>query len=131
MARVDLALASGADIIRLDSIGCGTILVDESFRKDLGWLGILAAGFNLCNSWLVVAVTLTISIGYGPSVSAWGIVIVTAAATCISITLAELVSVYPTTGGQYHWTSIMAPKSVTYLMVGKVNVQQRHYGILN
>ena len=31
---------------------------------------------------------------------------------CIALTFAELVSVYPTAGGQYHFTSILAPKSI-------------------
>ena len=32
-------------------------------------------------------------------------------------TLAELTSVYPTAGGQYHWTSILAPKSTNRALV--------------
>lgn len=31
---------------------------------------------------------------------------------CISLVIAELASVYPTAGGQYHFTSILAPEAM-------------------
>lgn len=34
-----------------------------------------------------------------------------------ALTMAELASVYPTAGGQYHWTSILAPKSMNRALV--------------
>lgn len=37
-------------------------------------------------------------------------------------TLAELTSVYPTAGGQYHWTSILAPKSTNRALVSLLDV---------
>ncbi|KAF7555468.1 hypothetical protein G7Z17_g2147 [Cylindrodendrum hubeiense] len=90
------------------------IQINEStpFKKDMGWLSILAAGFNVNNSWLVIAATMTISLSYGPMNTVWGILAITPVYICIALTLAELVSAYPTTGGQYHWTYMMAPSSI-------------------
>jgi len=89
------------------------------FKKNMGWLSILAAGFNVNNSWLVIAATLAISLSYGPMNSVWGLLVTTVIYICIALTLAELVSVYPTTGGQYHWTFMMAPKSINKAAVSQ------------
>ncbi|CAK7217057.1 hypothetical protein SCUCBS95973_003022 [Sporothrix curviconia] len=85
-------------------------------KKDLGLIGILAAGFNVSNSWLVIAATLVISIEYGPMNTVWGVICVTPIYLCIGLTLAELISVYPTAGGQYHWTSILAPSRIKNIL---------------
>ncbi|EXJ66475.1 uncharacterized protein A1O5_10627 [Cladophialophora psammophila CBS 110553] len=88
---------------------------DESapIKKSLSFFGILAAGYNVSNSWLVVAATMVVSLIYGPMNTIWGLCTTTLFYACIGLTLAELVSAYPTTGGQYHWTSILAPASIS------------------
>lgn len=88
-------------------------------KKDLGWIGIFSAGFNISNSWLVIAATLVVSLEYGPMNTIWGVIAITPIYLCIGLTLCELVSVYPTTGGQYHWTSILSPKPVKNILVSK------------
>jgi choline transport protein len=87
------------------------------FKKDLGFLSLLAAGYNMTNCWLVVAATMTISLPYGPMATAWGVIIIIPVYLCIGLTLAELISAYPTTGGQYHWTSVLAPAKIRTAMV--------------
>jgi amino acid transporter len=98
-----------------------TVQLDEPapFKKNMGWMSILAAGFNVNNSWLVIAATLAISLSYGPMNSVWGLLVTTVVYICIALTLAELSSVYPTTGGQYHWTFMMAPKSINKAAVSQ------------
>lgn len=81
-------------------------------KKDLSVYGILSAGYSISNSWLVVAANLAISLFYGPMNTVWGLILTTVIYSCVGLTLCELVSAYPTTGGQYHWTSILAPKGV-------------------
>ncbi|KAL6246557.1 hypothetical protein RBB50_006795 [Rhinocladiella similis] len=81
-------------------------------KKDLSFYGILSAGYSISNSWLVVAANLSISLFYGPANTIWGLIATTIIYSCVGLTLCELVSAYPTTGGQYHWTSILAPASV-------------------
>ncbi|CAG9975621.1 unnamed protein product, partial [Clonostachys byssicola] len=84
----------------------------QTFRKHMGFFSTLAAGFSINNSWLVAAATMVIPLSFGPMVTATDILIVAVVYTCVGLSLAELVSAYPTVGGQYHWTSLLAPDSV-------------------
>lgn len=97
-----------------DEVDAFTVQLSGStpFKKDMGWLSILAAGFNVNNSWLVIAATMSISLSYGPMNTVWGLLAITPIYFCIALTLAELVSAYPTTGGQYHWAYLMAPSKI-------------------
>lgn len=82
-------------------------------RRDIGPLRSIAVGFNINNSWLGIAVSLSIAISAGGTVSIiYGTIVSFVLYGCAATTLAELASVYPTAGGQYHFTSILSPKSV-------------------
>lgn len=48
----------------------------------------------------------------GPPSLLYGMIFTMIGYLCIALTLAELASVYPTAGGQYHFTSILASKSI-------------------
>lgn len=96
----------------------------HSTKKALSWWGILAAGYNVCNSWLVFVATLTISLPYGPMNTIWGLIATTVGYTCIGLTLAELVSAWPTAGGQYHWTYILAPKWCRRFLVSRPQISR-------
>ncbi|QMW46293.1 hypothetical protein G4B11_009748 [Aspergillus flavus] len=48
----------------------------------------------------------------GPAGSVYGYLFVWAGVTATFVVVSELVSMAPTSGGQYHWCSMMAPKSV-------------------
>jgi amino acid transporter len=47
----------------------------------------------------------------GPEALAWGIVIVVFGAMAQSASLAEMASMQPIAGAQYHWTHYLAPTS--------------------
>lgn len=80
-------------------------------RRDLGLLNIIAIGFNVPNSWLTIASSFSIAIAAGGPVSLiFGTCVSGVFYACAGITLAELASMYPTAGGQYHFTSILAPE---------------------
>ncbi len=54
---------------------------------------------------------MALSIASGGSVTlVYGLIIIFIFVGSSAATLAEIASVYPTAGGQYHWTSILAPK---------------------
>lgn len=78
----------------------------------MGFFSTLAAGFSINNSLLVAAATMIIPLTFGPMITAIDILIVAVVYKCIGLSLAELVSAYPTVGGQYHWTSLLAPDSL-------------------
>ncbi|KAF9887402.1 hypothetical protein FE257_010257 [Aspergillus nanangensis] len=98
----------------------------SSIEKNIGGLDILCSGFNICNSWAGLAATLVLGITQGGPVTVlYGLIVILIALGCSAATLAELSSVYPTSGGQYHWTSILAPQSVNRVLsyfCGAVNI---------
>lgn len=94
-----------------------SIFADNQLPKDMGFLSVICLGWNICNSWLAVAVTMAIGLPQGGCAILYGVLVVFVAYTCCVGTLAELASVYPTSGGQYHYTSILAPKSVSRALV--------------
>lgn len=72
---------------------------------------IISAGWCICNSWAGIAATFALAIAQGgPTILVYGPIIMLLVVGSCALTLAELASVYPTAGGQYHWTSILAPK---------------------
>lgn len=83
----------------------------QAVRRDIGPFQIIALGFNIPNSWAGVATAFSTALTAGGPVSlVYGNFVITAMYGSAAVTLAELASVYPTAGGQYHFTSIMAPK---------------------
>jgi choline transport protein len=47
----------------------------------------------------------------------YGIIIIFVLAGSCALSMAEIASVYPTAGGQYHWTSILAPEGINRPLV--------------
>ncbi|KAJ0427176.1 amino acid/polyamine transporter I [Aspergillus carlsbadensis] len=85
--------------------------LDMPMKRKFNILSIIAVGYNISNSWVAIAASFAIAIQSGGAVSLlYGIVLVTFAMLCTGVTLAELASVYPTAGGQYHFTSILASR---------------------
>ncbi|THY38339.1 amino acid transporter [Aureobasidium pullulans] len=80
-------------------------------RRHFSVLNIVALSFNICNSWSTIASSLAIAISAGgPATLIYGILLSVTAYSATAASLAELASCYPTAGGQYHFTSILAPK---------------------
>ena len=76
-------------------------------------LDIIPAGFNVCSSWAGLAATLYLGIiSGGPVTIIYGTIVVFFTVGCCVATLAELAARYPTAGGQYHWTWLLAPTSI-------------------
>lgn len=84
-----------------------------SMKKNLGALTMIAVCFNICNSWAGLATSVQIALLQGgPAALIYGLFVSTSIYICIALTIGELASVYPTAGGQMHFTSILAPKSI-------------------
>ncbi|KAI5459483.1 amino acid/polyamine transporter I [Mariannaea sp. PMI_226] len=91
--------------------------LEPKMKKTIGPVGILCTGFNICNSWVALAATLVVGIEQGGSVTViYGMIVTLVALGCSAATMAELASVYPTAGGPYHWTSILAPASASRVL---------------
>ncbi|TFB00474.1 Choline transport protein [Trichoderma ghanense] len=92
----------------------------QAVARDIGPFQIIALGFNIPNSWAGVATAFSAALtAGGPASLIYGNFVSLAMYGSAAVTLAELASVYPTAGGQYHFTSIMAPKrfnrSISYV----------------
>lgn len=80
-------------------------------KRDFTQLDILSLGYNICSSWLGLATSFALAIAAGGTTTLlYGVILVTMMITSTALTLAELTSVYPTAGGQYHFASILAPE---------------------
>ncbi|RVX72561.1 hypothetical protein B0A52_03751 [Exophiala mesophila] len=87
-----------------------TLGLSQETERDIGPLDIICVGWNICNSWAGVAATMALTIAQGGAVTLiYGVIVVFIMVGCSGLTMAELASVYPTAGGQYHWTSILTP----------------------
>ncbi|KAF1915342.1 amino acid/polyamine transporter I [Ampelomyces quisqualis] len=79
----------------------GLELIPSDHARSMSKIEIISVGWIIGNSWA----------GHSPckklrlTIRSWG-----GTVGACALTLAELARVYPTAGGQYHWTSILAPK---------------------
>ncbi|WYZ35131.1 hypothetical protein EsH8_I_001407 [Colletotrichum jinshuiense] len=98
--------AEDADLTRLG--------LESQAKRDIGLLAIVCLGWNICNSWTAISATLAISVtSGGPVTLLYGIILIFIFGGACALSMAEIASVYPTAGGQYHWTSILAPKRIS------------------
>jgi choline transport protein len=94
-----------------DGAALAKLGIEEVAKRDIGMLTIICTGWNISNAWAAVAGTIVLAISSGGTVTIiYGIIVVFILGGASAASLAELASVYPTAGGQYHWTSILAPK---------------------
>ncbi|KAL1583194.1 hypothetical protein WHR41_07921 [Cladosporium halotolerans] len=99
---------------------------DSHVTRHIGMLEIVSIGWSICNSWVGVLTTFTFVINQGGSPTLlFGLPVVFLFYGCIVCTLGELASAYPSAGGQYYWTAILAPrpfaKALSYTC-GLINV---------
>ncbi|KAK9237334.1 amino acid/polyamine transporter I [Lipomyces kononenkoae] len=80
--------------------------------RRFGLLSLLGLGFNITNSWIGLTASITINLTDGgrPAV-VWGCVIAFFVSGVVTLGLAELASAYPSAGGQYHITFMVASPS--------------------
>lgn len=80
-------------------------------KQQLNGITLLCLAFVICNSWAGVAGSLQLALlAGGPATLVYSIIVSSSLYFSIAASLAELASVYPTAGGQYHFTSILAPE---------------------
>lgn len=81
----------------------------EKPKRTIGTMEILAASFNILNTWFGLASTLVLGFSNGgPVTIIYGLILISIVYTATAFSLAELSAKYPTAGGQYHWTSLLA-----------------------
>ncbi|KAF2270615.1 amino acid transporter [Lojkania enalia] len=88
--------------------------------RSFGFMSILGFSCSSLISWEGILVTSVGSLkNGGPAGVVWGFLINWIGMLSTFVAIAELASIAPTVGGQYHWVAMMAPKScssfLTYL----------------
>ncbi|RYO93887.1 hypothetical protein DL762_000842 [Monosporascus cannonballus] len=81
-------------------------------KRNFGFMSILGFSCSSLCSWesLLLTGVPGLVIG-GPAGLTWALVFNWIGITSIYVVLAELSSIAPTSGGQYHWVAMLAPKS--------------------
>jgi choline transport protein len=81
----------------------------QDLERNFSKWSLLGICFALTNSWFGISASLVTGINSGgPIVIVYGIVIITLINGCVAVTLAELISAMPNSGGQYFWASELA-----------------------
>ncbi|CAG8918033.1 unnamed protein product [Penicillium salamii] len=118
----------GEDQIRgtVETANLELLGLTQQTERSLSTFQIICGGWNICNSWAGIVGTLAIGISQGGTVLLlYGIIIIMVIVGLCTATLAELSSVYPTAGGQYHWTSILSPAKCSRVLsycCGAINI---------
>ncbi|EUC27995.1 hypothetical protein COCCADRAFT_9547 [Bipolaris zeicola 26-R-13] len=87
------------------------LVLQNADARNMSGKETISAGWIICNSWAGIAATFALAIAQGgPVTLIYGPIIMCVLVGACAISLAELASVYPTAGGQYHWVSILAPE---------------------
>ncbi|KAL3434919.1 amino acid permease-domain-containing protein [Aspergillus tetrazonus] len=80
-------------------------------RRQFNWLSALGLGFSITNSWVGYLSNFGQSMKYGgPRLVIVGLLLAFIAQSIISIGLAEIGSAFPSSGGQYHFCFLLAPR---------------------
>ncbi|GAA6061136.1 hypothetical protein JCM10212_001736 [Sporobolomyces blumeae] len=78
--------------------------------KDFSMLAMVGLAYAILNSWVAMAASLSLSLpSGGPVATLWGLIVSFIGNLCMAASLAEICHVYPTSGGPYHWSAILAP----------------------
>lgn len=78
-------------------------------------LALIGLCYCILNSWTAASASMSIAlISGGPSVTLWGMVVAFFGVMATALSMAEICHVYPTTGGQYHWSFLLSPPRFRY-----------------
>ncbi|KAG8424673.1 hypothetical protein J3458_001445 [Metarhizium acridum] len=81
-------------------------------RRNFGFMSILGFSCTILITWEATLVLSTPGLANGgPAGVIYGYIIVWLGNISVFTTLSELVSMAPTSGGQYHWAAMLAPRS--------------------
>ncbi|KAL4912346.1 amino acid/polyamine transporter I [Aspergillus aurantiobrunneus] len=96
-----------SDDIQLERLGKKPVL-----RRNFGLISMLGFSCTILVTWegLTSLFLQPLSNG-GPAGTVYGFIFVWIGTACVFVVLSELASMAPTSGGQYHWVSMLAPPS--------------------
>ena len=84
----------------------------QQLRRNFHLVSLVGFGSTLICTWEIIATNLTVSLQDGGAAGLfWGFILVAIGYFFVYTSVAELASMAPTSGGQYHWVSEFAPRS--------------------
>ncbi|KAJ5740781.1 hypothetical protein N7493_000653 [Penicillium malachiteum] len=95
----------------------GGVSTSRSSRKNMerkfGSLSMLSLSLILLSSWESIANSFASGLlNGGPAGLVWGMVLSIIGTMAMALSLAELASICPRAGAQYHWTAVLAPPKI-------------------
>nr|XP_001397915.2 choline transport protein [Aspergillus niger CBS 513.88] len=94
-----------------DEQGLGRVGKKQILKRRFGFLSILGFSCTVLASWEGILSTFTVPVNSGgPAGTVYSFLVVWLGTFSTFLTLSELVSMAPTSGGQYHWVSMMSPR---------------------
>ncbi|KAH8750375.1 putative GABA permease [Hyaloscypha finlandica] len=89
----------------------------QELRRNFRFISILGFACTLMSTWEIVLASTAFALNNGGSAGLiWTFVIVVVGYSFVFGSLAEMASMAPTSGGQYHWVSEFAPRRFQRLM---------------
>ncbi|KIX01381.1 uncharacterized protein Z518_09106 [Rhinocladiella mackenziei CBS 650.93] len=86
-------------------------------QRNYSRFALLAFSFMIVDSWSGIIGSLATGISSGGTVMLiYGSIAVTIFTMAVALSLAEIASAYPTSGGQYHWTAVLSPKKYSAIL---------------
>ncbi|KAL9632290.1 MAG: hypothetical protein Q9204_003856 [Flavoplaca sp. TL-2023a] len=106
----DLALEHLSASHDLDAANLRAQGHEASLQRSFSPLAALGLGFSITNSWVGYLSNFGQNLIYGgPQNVVFGLLVATAVQWTITLGLSEVASAFPSAGGQYHFTYILAP----------------------
>ena len=105
------SLSDEKHVLDVDASKLAEMGYSQEMKRGFSVVSILALGFSVTNSWFGVSAAMVTGINSGgPVLLVYGIILLAIISICVGISLSELASAMPNSGGQYYWTSELAPK---------------------
>ncbi|MCJ1302732.1 hypothetical protein MMC08_005536 [Hypocenomyce scalaris] len=83
----------------------------QELRRNFRFISILGFACILISTWEILVTTLSIALVDGGTAGLiWGFIAVVIGFSMVYASVAEMASMAPTSGGQYHWVSEFAPR---------------------
>ncbi|KAK5168302.1 uncharacterized protein LTR77_006871 [Saxophila tyrrhenica] len=112
----------GTDVDRRDMSQLGKV---QELRRNFHFLSILGFACCLVATWEVLLTTIITSLTDGGTAGLlWGFLIVVAGFYFVYLSLAEMASMAPTAGGQYHWSESRPSRIQTYTDLHSARVSE-------
>lgn len=97
-----------------------------SLERNFSFISMLGLAFAILDSWTALSVSMSLALpSGGPSSVIWGLVTAGICNICLSMSLSEFLSAFPTAGGQYHWVAFVSPPAYRRIfswITGWINV---------